>query len=290
MDEDPSGQRSRRRGCRSTAAAPAAKQDADPGEPGLLDRAHRRHPSEVEALLGDQPAPGGDERDQAHQQPDADGGRRRRPAELGEGPRHRERDDVRSPQRPAQERRPGSRDAAVCVAYLVIGGPFDQRTVLLMPDPSRQPLVANDNAHARPPPSLGVLWLPSNGSPEPTLGRRRGESHCSSWSRSRGTPTESDRIGDFRRRKHLPPTCFVSFCVMNLRCVSMALRSVESWRRSGITTGPRGGSRGTGPSGSASTTTMAPSAISPASRALASGSATSRWMTRFSGRAPNAGS
>ena len=61
------------------------------------------------------------------------------------------------------------------------------------------------------------------------------------------------------------------------------------WRRSGLTTGPPRLARDR-PSGVASTTTMAPSAISPASRALASRSATSRWMTRFSGRAPKAGS
>ncbi len=117
---------------------------------------------------------------------------------------------VRSPQRAAQEGRTRSRDA-VCVANLVIGGPSDQRTVLLMPDPSRQPLVANDNAHARPPPSLDVLVAPVQRITRLAPGRRRGESHCSSWSPLCGTPTESDRIGDLRRRKHLPPTCFMSF-------------------------------------------------------------------------------
>ena len=131
----------------------------DPGQTGLLDRSHRGHPSEVQALLRDEPAPRGHERHQAHQHEDADGGRRRRPEELGNRPRHCERDEVRSPQRASQEGRTRSRDA-VCVANLIIGGPSDQRTVLLMPDPSRQPLVANDNAHARPPPSLDVLVAP----------------------------------------------------------------------------------------------------------------------------------
>jgi hypothetical protein len=41
---------------------------------------------------------------------------------------------------------------------------------------------------------------------------------------------------------------------------------------------------------SASTTTESPSRISPASNLIASGSCTSRWISRLSGRAPNAGS